>query len=57
MLLIVPIEQRKQNFFANETFFVEREKEISDESRRVGKPRHAHDIYGMEGTFKKLAID
>lgn len=38
------------DFFKNENFLV-------DEEKRPGKPKDECDIFGIEGTFKRLDID
>lgn len=46
-----------KTFEDNADYLKDEEKEISDESKRVGKPRNIGDMFGVEGTFKKLDID
>lgn len=41
----------------NADYFVQDEKNIAEESKRLGKPRSMNDVFGVEGTFKKLDID
>ena len=39
-------------------YFLEEEETMRvDETRRVGKAKSASDIFGIEGSFKKLDID
>ncbi|XP_049831055.1 alpha-tocopherol transfer protein-like [Schistocerca gregaria] len=38
-------------------WILEEEKKRADESRRPGKTRLANELFGMEGSFKQLAID
>ncbi|KAF5300663.1 hypothetical protein FQA39_LY19131 [Lamprigera yunnana] len=38
-------------------FFSEHEKLFADESKRLGKVTNVDDLFGVEGSFKKLSID
>jgi hypothetical protein len=37
--------------------FLEREKQRSDESKRIGPPINSSELLGFEGSFRKLDVD
>ncbi|KAK5638250.1 hypothetical protein RI129_012545 [Pyrocoelia pectoralis] len=50
-------ELNKKTMSENAEFFKMDEKQLGNESKRIGKPKNASDIFGVEGSFKKLDLD
>lgn len=42
---------------ANREFFLEDEKYGVDEKKRVGNAKNADNLFGLDGSFRKLVID
>ena len=47
----------KQKVEENRLFLIEQEKYRSDETKRPGKPKTADELFGIEGSFRKLNVD
>ncbi len=47
----------KKKLEDNRDFLLQQEKYRSDESKRPGKPKTTEEIFGIEGSFRKLNVD
>lgn len=52
-----PAEQWMRKLEGYKDWFMEQESVKADESKRPGKPQSYDDLFGVEGSFRKLAID
>lgn len=50
-------EQWRQKLRSYTPWFKEQENSKANESLRPGAPKTADDLFGMDGTFRKLTID
>lgn len=55
--LAVLHERMSEKILSNMDFIVMDEKKVSDESKRLQKSTRVNDLFGIEGSFKKLDID
>lgn len=51
------IDSMEKRLVANREFFLEDEKFGVDEKKRVGRPKNADSLFGLEGSFRQLVID
>ncbi|XP_071052625.1 uncharacterized protein [Onthophagus taurus] len=51
------IDEWKTKIESRAAWFKDDEKYRSDESKRVGKPKTESDLFGIEGSFRKLNVD
>lgn len=51
------LERQISDLKENVDFFLELEKQVVDESKRAEKTEYRENMFGIEGTFKKLNID
>lgn len=57
MVMVGFPEKRIQEVRDNMTFLLEESAFGTDESKRPGKPKTAEDMFGVEGSFRKLELD
>lgn len=47
----------EEKYLEHRDFLMEFENYGTDESKRVGKPKYAQNLFGVEGSFRKLEVD
>lgn len=47
----------EKTLLENREFFIEDENYGVDEKKRIGKPKNSKSLFGVEGSFRQLAID
>lgn len=51
------VKASEERLLAHREFFIEDEKYGVEEKKRVGKPKNADSLFGLDGSFRQLAID
>lgn len=50
-------KQLEEKFYSYRDYFLEEEKYVTDESKRVGGAVKVENLFGSEGSFRKLNVD
>lgn len=51
------VDNLEKMLIENREFFIEDDKYGVDEKKRIGKPKNSETLFGIDGTFRQLAID
>ncbi|KAF5291261.1 hypothetical protein FQR65_LT11439 [Abscondita terminalis] len=57
LLFFIYVDYWKKNVENHRDWFMEEENYYSDETKRIGKKYTSSDLFGIEGSFRKLRID
>lgn len=57
MLFFFVLDRQLSDLTGHVDFFCELEKQIVDENKRTEKTEYRENMFGIDGTFKKLNID
>lgn len=57
MLFFFKKDELYKNIVQYRDYFIQDQEFKVDESKRPGKPKTLEDLFGMDGTFRKLTID
>lgn len=51
------VDNLEKTLLENRDFFIEDEQYGVDEKKRIGKPKNSESLFGVDGSFRQLAID
>lgn len=51
------IDNLEKTLIDNREFFIEDDNYGVDEKKRVGRPKNSESLFGLDGSFRQLAID
>lgn len=51
------INQTEKKLIAYRDYFIEDENYGVDEKKRIGRPKNSDSLFGLDGSFRQLAID
>jgi hypothetical protein len=51
------VNDLNKQLIASREYFIEDDKFGVDETKRVGKPKHAESLFGVDGSFRSLNVD
>ena len=51
------VEEQNEKLKSHEQYLLDEDQYGVDESKRIGKSKYADDIFGLEGSFRRLEVD